>query len=219
MHFHAALVLLASALSVSSAAVLARDSKSEWRDYDMVTKQLADRGLCRLYLEKQPSYSSWKEQCEPLCADARAVALDKDEFFNVACLPGKAGGHVETFRDPEARAYTYGECKCNLAVINEGTKKVFEKLPAIGLIACSVWKLAAKEALDIAGAVVGVSRAKTGTQALAKAAKQIKKQGGGENDWEEWVEKHLKEGTACDFSLKQLFHDFTGLDDSAIKNV
>ena len=49
-----------------------------------------------------------------------------------------------------------------------------EKLPAIGHVACSMWKLAVQVVLDPASTVTGVSRANTSKQALVKAAKQIK---------------------------------------------
>lgn len=221
MRFTSAALLLASAASLASAAaVQPRYTKEEeWRDYNLMTESLKEDGLCRTYPQRQePSYSSWADMCEPTCADARALAQkDGDKIFSVSCLA--AGAHLETLHDPEGAGYHLGECKCNLPVVNWVGEAVVEALPAIGHVACAVWELAAKEAAQLLLATRGAAAATTGTQTLIKVAKMLQSRGKGVSDWEKWVKERVDSGDACNFSAKKLFEDFTGLDDSVLRNI
>lgn len=221
MRFTAAALLLASAASLASAAAVQRrySEEEQWRDYDLMTESLQEDGLCRTYPQREePSYASWADMCEPTCADARALAAsDGDGIFSVSCLA--TGAHLETLHDPAGAAYHLGECRCNLPVVNWVGAAVVEALPAVGQVACAVWELAAKEAAQLLLSVRGAAAAKTSTQTLIKVAKMLQSQGKGLSDWEKWVQERVDSGDACNFSAQKLFEDFTGIDDSALKNI
>ncbi|KAH7309195.1 hypothetical protein B0I35DRAFT_482921 [Stachybotrys elegans] len=52
----------------------------------------------------------------------------------------------------------------------------------------------------------------------AKVAKLINTAGGGANEYVTWVREHLGD-SSCDFSISQLFEDFTGLSEQDVQNI
>ncbi|KAI8174473.1 hypothetical protein K4K51_008768 [Colletotrichum sp. SAR 10_75] len=207
---------IVSALAIRAAPAPAPGNN--WDVYAQNTAQLKSRGLCRAYVGRdKPTKAVWgANMCTDVCAPAKQLAKDQ-KVFSVTCLgSGPAKGD---FPDPEGYRYNLGQCKCNDPVINWITEKiVVEGLPALGLVTCSVFKIAVTETFDL---LTGVARGAlgTGTQTLAKVAKALIKAGKGSSDWEAYVKEHLAAGDACDFSAAKLFNDFGKLTDYNIANV
>jgi hypothetical protein len=194
-------------IAVSGAAIRTRDE--DWSSYDGETQSLASMGLCRIYpTTNSPAQASGLDMCEKPCASVSELIKEGD-ILSLSCIADQS---MEGMHDPAGEKYLIGECKCNLPIISWGVGSIVEGLPAVGRVTCAVWKLGAMEAGELlAGSVTGMSG---GTQTLAKVAKMLLKAGKGAGEYEQWVRDHSQGDEACDFSPRQLFDDFVGIDDS-----
>jgi hypothetical protein len=218
MKFLNAITIFATAGSVSAATLRRRDQKSDaQRDYDLQTKDLENRGLCRFYKgATTPVYSKFEDMCDPKCGDAKKIAVDNGKTFSVTCSASQSTA-VPWFSDPGQ--FTLGQCLCNLPLINFIGETFVASLPALGQVACSVWKLATEDAAKLLAGTFSGGSAGTASQTLFKIAKMLAKEGKSANEYEEYVKKHLAAGDSCDFNFKQLFEDAVKLPDEAVANI
>ncbi|KAH6655792.1 hypothetical protein BKA67DRAFT_249643 [Truncatella angustata] len=220
MKFSAFTTILATAGSVSAAAIKGRDDKSDaQRDYDLQTEDLKQSGLCRFYKGDQPEYSKYQDLCEPKCGEARKLAIDDGKTFSVSCSASQATA-VPWFQDPQGNGeFTLGQCLCNLPIVNFVGETFVASLPALGQVVCSVWKLATVDAAKLLAGTLSTGGAGTATQTLLKVAKMLAKQGKGASEYEEYVKKHLAAGDSCSFNIKQMFEDALKISDEDLANV
>ncbi|CAJ2510429.1 Uu.00g051320.m01.CDS01 [Anthostomella pinea] len=192
-----------------------RGSESK-TDFDNDTKSLKSQGLCRMYVgAADPSYSRFEDLCEPTCGDLVKTVNETGKLASVSCV-GSGGQGIPTDTDYNGLQYQMGICKCNLPIVNWAAGEFMAALPAIGMVACSVWQQAIVYGLSLATAAIPPSGL---IQALIKVGMTISSAGKGVSTFQTYVEQHLAKGDSCNLNFKHMFEIFSGISDQTLSNI
>ncbi|KAK6074630.1 hypothetical protein SCUP234_08160 [Seiridium cupressi] len=154
----------------------------------------------------------------PLPSSQQSSEREQVDRADVSCA-ATGDTDLPSVTDPDNKEYQLGQCSCNIPIIKWVGDNFVASLPALCPVTCTVWKEAAKDAASLLTGASGVDTAETDIQALIKVVKMLGKQGKSANDFEQYVEKHVEPGNACDFNRKQMFEDANKVADDAVADV